>query len=758
MHVLLAAMLIATSLPGTLARAAESSKPEGTGAEEAGGLQEIIVTATKRNENLVKVPISMNVFTDSAITAAGIMQPVDFLAATPNVTFIQDNAGEAYINIRGQTSVRNSDPNVAIVIDGVTLSSTKPFNQDLFDIQQIEVLKGPQSALYGRNAAAGAIVITTKQPTDVWEGDVVAGRGNFNTTRTSGSVSGPLTDTLKISLAGSFRNTDGPFTNVTTGEKVERIESTTGRMQLRYQPDNQLTVDLRVSGHTATGGSTAYNAQVVGLPLGGFPGTALDANNTNIPFVSNVIGQGEDRFSDALLKIDYDFGFARLTSITAANYLNQYFGSDSPPYLPNTGSPGATVQQYTYVDTNYSEELRLTSRSDQRVRWQVGFYALEFLRNQTSKISVDNMGSLPADNNHIAPPGAIDPTLSYDDAKYKTTSYAPFASVQIDILDQLHLNVAGRYDTEKRTIREVAADEINPLTGLSYNNCVALTGKSLGQCTNSHTFKQFEPKVSLSYDLAANASVYASYGKGFKSGGFNPIGSRQALIGAAIAAGIPASSVFVQDNYDKEVSTAYEIGAKGRFFDRKLNINVAAFKTDITGAQQFEFYPSVGLQTTISIDKVKLKGFDADFDAALPMGVTVFGGYGYTDGQVASFAGNPRYDGNVAPGAFKYTINLGVSQSSPITNELSIVPRVEVDRYGPIWWDVANTPGTRRDPLTLLNARLTLKSTKKWELAAYGDNLTNRQYYQEVVPLLGGFSVNYRGSTRTYGMEVRYSF
>ncbi|MEA3151624.1 MAG: iron complex outerrane recepter protein, partial [Gammaproteobacteria bacterium] len=541
----------AQAAPDSGAAAAPEASQQVTA--DSGGLEEIIVTATKRNESLVKVPISMNVFTDAAITAAGIARPADFLGSVPNVTFIEDNAGEAYINIRGQTSVRNSDPNVAIVIDGVTLSSVKPFNQDLFDIQQIEVLKGPQSALYGRNAAAGAIVITTKQPTDTWQGDIVASRGNFNTTHGSGAVSGPLTDTLKIAAAASFRNTDGPFTNVNTGEKVQRFETTNGRLQLLYTPTDKLTVDFRVGAHSSNGGGSAYNAQVVGLPIGGFSGAALDANYANMPFVSNVTGAFNETYQDALLKVDYDFGFAKLTSISAANVLNQYFGSDSPPYVPNTGTPGATVQQYTYVDKNYSEEIRLTSRSDERFRWQGGFYILRYFRTQTSKISVDSDGSLPADRNHIEPPGSTHPTASYDNPMYETTSYAPFVSVQLDVTEQFHVNLAGRYDTEKRNIRSVANPEINPLTGVSYNNCVALTGVPISACRNSRTFEQFEPKVSLSYDVNPNASVYATYGKGFKSGGFNPIGSRAALLGAAAGAGLPASSVFVQDQYDKEV-------------------------------------------------------------------------------------------------------------------------------------------------------------------------------------------------------------
>ncbi|MET0985572.1 MAG: TonB-dependent receptor, partial [Steroidobacteraceae bacterium] len=648
--------------------------------------------------------------------------------------------------------------NVAIVIDGVTLSSVKPFNQDLFDIQQIEVLKGPQSALYGRNAAAGAIVITTRRPGDELEGKVAAALGNFDTTRATASVGGPLSDTIKFNVAGAFRDTDGPFTNVTTGEKVQRFQTKNARARLLIDPSDKLSVDVRLGGHDSKGGGSAYNAQLVGLPLGGFDGTALDANNAKMPFVSNVKGKFEEDFVDGLVSVDYDFGFAKLTSISAWNKLDQYFASDSPPYVPDTGSPTATVQQYTYLDENYSQELRLTSRSDQRLRWQVGFYYLKFDRDQTSKISADTLASLPSNNDEIEPAGSAFPTLAYSNPQFETENYAPFASLQFDITDKLQINAAGRYDHEKRQVEEAASDAINPLTGISYNNCVALTGRTIDECNSEKTFKQFEPKVSLSYKITADANVYASWGKGFKSGGFNPIGGREALIGAAASIGLPASSVYVQDIYDKEVSESYEVGAKVRLFDRRLSINAAVFQTDIEGAQQFEFYPTVGLQTTISVDKVELKGFDIDFTADLPAGVRLFGGYGYTDGEVKSFAGNPAFNGNKAPGAFETTLNLGVTKAFALSESLDLIPRVEFNRYGEIWWDVANTPGTKRDPLELIRARLSLKSGDRWEVSAYGDNLTDEKYFQEVVPLLGVFTVNYRGPTRSYGLEARYNF
>ena len=716
---------------------------------------DIVVTATKRNESLVKVPIQVSVFTEQAIVASGIVKPSNFLGSVPNVTFIEDNAGEAYVNIRGQTATRSSDPNVAFVIDGVTLSSVKGFqNQDLFDIQQIEVLKGPQSALYGRNAAAGAIVITTKRPGDVLEGHALIAGGNQDTYRGNASISGPLSDTLGFSVAGSYRHTDGSYTSVPSGEKVQRSTNYSGRGRLVYDNKDKLLIDLKVGGFKSFGGGSSLITQFVGLPIGGFDGTALDANNTDIPFTSDVPRQFEERFLEASLKIEYDLDFAKLTSISGWNDIKQYFGSQSPPYIPGT----ATIQQYTYKDKNYSQEVRLTSPSDQRFRWQVGFYILRFDRDQTSNIMLNTNLMLPKDRRSLKGPNDPNPSVAYDNPIYRTTSYAPFASVQYDVTDQLHVNLAGRYDTEKRSIRNATIDAINPLTGANYNNCVALTGQTLDQCRDSQTFHQFEPKASISYDVARSASVYASYGRGFKSGGFNPIGSRQALQAAAIAAGVDPNTVFVQDLYQKEVSTTYEIGAKTRLLNRRLGINAAAFTTDISGAEQFQFFPTVGLQTTISIDKVRSRGFEFDVDWAFENGLRIFGGYGYVDAKVKEFTPDPTFNGNRAPGSTKYTLNAGATKAFDLGGDLQLVPRVEYNRYGSIWWDVNNTPGTKRNPIDLVNARLTLKQGDRWQISAYGDNIFNKRYYQEIVPLLGFFTVNYPAALRTYGLEARIDF
>lgn len=282
----LAAMASATLLPLAFAQA------EGGRAS----LEEIVVTATKRDQSLQDVPSSVSVLTSGDIQAAGIKRPNDFLASVPNVTFYEDNAGEVTINVRGQTGVRSGDPNVAIVVDGVPMVTLKAFNQDLVDIEQIEVLKGPQSAVYGRNAAAGAVVITTKDPSDVMEGAISTTLGNWDSWQVSGNVSGPITDTLKYSLAISKRDTDGPFTGV-TGIDMYAFKTQMSRLKLLWEPSEDLTVRFRVGAHDSEGAGISYNAQIA---------PNLDVDNLSQKYVTDIAGVLDEEMLDTVLDVEYD--------------------------------------------------------------------------------------------------------------------------------------------------------------------------------------------------------------------------------------------------------------------------------------------------------------------------------------------------------------------------------------------------------------------------------------------------------------------
>src|SRR5688572_29202050 len=184
-------------------------------------LEEIVVTARKRNEALLDVPVAVNAFSEQDIESAGIVRPQDFIALTPNMTMVQtQNQGTSFIVVRGISQARNSEPSVAVLIDGVLMSNPSQFNQELFDIESIEVLKGPQGALYGRNAIGGAVIIRTKEPGDEIAGKVMAGYDPGPGFKVRGGVGGPLagSSALKFQTSFSYFDTDGYIDNEFLGE------------------------------------------------------------------------------------------------------------------------------------------------------------------------------------------------------------------------------------------------------------------------------------------------------------------------------------------------------------------------------------------------------------------------------------------------------------------------------------------------------------------------------------------------------------
>lgn len=780
------------------------------------GADDIVVTGLKRDQSLVDVPVAVQVFSEAEIQSAGITRPQDFLLLTPNVTFIQSNhAGEAFVNIRGQTSVRQSESAVAVVIDGVQLATQNEFNGELFDIQQIEVLKGPQSAIYGRNATAGAIIITTQPPTDEFQGNVMASYGNWNAVRVTGSVSGALIPgVLRFRLAGAFRDSDGPFTNINTGEKVMRVNEKLGRLRLDWQAGPDTTVDFRAAISRLTGGAIAFNAQVVGSVQGGVPVTRISSNDTSLPWTADAPGfNAQDKFSTSL-KIDHNFGGVVFTSITSWNEITDLYQARNYPYaawnFPGTSfvsdalSPGLPLdilaafgdntQKFQISNRAFIQELRLTSKDDQRVRWQAGLYFLTGTRRFVTEQGLNGRFARDAAGNLLPPfviagtnigapvapvertiigggvikrdigiagPDSNNPTLNFDDNRYEFRNIAPFANVQIDITDEIELQLAGRYDVERRRIRTLTPNIANPFFGLApgapastYNLCVANTGRAPEACREERTFRQFQPKATLTYKFG-DGSMYGAWGKGFKSGGFNPIGTRDVLL-----VGLP--DILVQDSYDKEVSESFEIGFKSQLLNGALNVNGAAFVTNVSNAQQFEFFPTGGIQAISQIKRVRIKGFELDFNARPANGVLIFAGLGVVDSIIKDIDDRDPVLRNLiigkrAPYTADHNITAGFQLNQPIDDGLEWNARAEYTRTGSVWFDATNAPNTRRDPIDLVNARLGV-SSERWDLTLWSRNLFNKTYNADAVVILPVAHAVFRAPTRSFGIEGRVRF
>src|ERR1700743_2213486 len=213
-----------------------------------GALEEIVVTARKRNENFQDVPMSVDVFTAQEIQSAGIESPRDFIAMVPNMTLVEtQNIGNSFITVRGISQARNSEPSVAVLVDGVLETNPYEFNQELFDIKQIEVLKGPQGALYGRDAIGGAIIIHTADPSDHFEGNTRVGVGNGVSEKAQVALSGPIDSagTLRYRASLNFYNTDGYLHNAYLDRKADPDRDYSGRMRLVWKPDAAFSADLR---------------------------------------------------------------------------------------------------------------------------------------------------------------------------------------------------------------------------------------------------------------------------------------------------------------------------------------------------------------------------------------------------------------------------------------------------------------------------------------------------------------------------------
>jgi len=282
-------------------------------------LDEVVVTARRRDETFQNVPITVNVFTAQQIQSAGIENPRDFVAMVPNMTMVEvQNVGNSFITVRGISQARNSEPSVAVLVDGVLETNPYEFNQELTDIQQIEVLKGPQGALYGRNAIGGAIIIHTVDPSDHFEGTSKIGIGNGVSEKAQVAVSGPIDSagTLRYRASVNFYNTDGFLENTYLDRKADPYRNYSGRLRLLWKPADDWSADLRVFRDRVQTSAYYYiiPRDSEANPFSTFT-TPPNANDVTSPIQTNNLGVDNRDVLDTALKLDYTAEFGTFTAV-----------------------------------------------------------------------------------------------------------------------------------------------------------------------------------------------------------------------------------------------------------------------------------------------------------------------------------------------------------------------------------------------------------------------------------------------------------
>jgi iron complex outermembrane receptor protein len=710
-------------------------------------LEEVVVTARMRSESLQQIPLAETAFSSQQIEDARIDQVGDFINMTPNMSVaLSQSAGVSFITIRGIPQVRNGEPPVAVVTDGVLQISERQFTRELFDIDSIEVVRGPQGALYGRNAIGGAVIVNTRQPTDEWEGYVRAGYGKGDDAMGQASVSGPVVaDQLYVRLGARYQDREGYFDNINLGVKADPYEDLTVSGLLKWVVNDQFSAALNVSHSETDAGSVNFRYQPAILTADGtsldtslpfpFDFSVNDANLVDRRFNQTNVGDNERDISEASIKLDYSAGFGTFTSISSYNDVMEYVSGDQFPYtgaLTQFYFGGAFVAdggqtQFATVDA-WSQEFRLTSRDDQRFRWMTGVYYLETDRFISTTTSDDRGNGLLRIERDPFFGDPRNPTLSFLADDNKNEAWAVFGNVAYDVTDQLEASVALRYDEDKR---RQFVDERN-------------TSGQPG-AINEKTFDKLQPKVSLKYQATDDALFYGSWGVGFRSGQFNQNGVRQ----AAALIGLQG----VDDFTPAETATTTEVGFKTELLDRRLRLNGSLYYTKDENPAYFVFIGSIGAQVLVPINEVTLRGGEIEAVARLADGLDAYASFGYTDSEIERYAVNPAVVGNRAPYVPDTTINVGLQYRRALSSYLGLLLRADYEQRGDQYWDTENT--TARDPLNLVNARLGFEDPRgRWSLIGSVENLTDVVYNSEFVA--GGFA--HPAPPRIWNVDFRYNF
>jgi iron complex outermembrane recepter protein len=814
-----------------------------TAAEPAAGSEEIVVTARRQDEKLKDVPASVTVITAAAIANTGARVASDYVQLTPGVTIVTGvvEAGDTQIAIRGINGARDGENNVALVVDGVLKSNTALLAQDQGALSQIEILKGPQGAYYGRSAVAGAIVIATKKPGTELEVSGRASAANNNTFAGAAVISGPISPNLGFVINGEYATTDGFYRDVFQtnalyastypgqgrgiGASVDDNKRWNINGRLLFTPSADTEIDFKTRYSKLKGAAIGFNAifQLPGLAgLLGAPVFNIDANDHQFVFARNINPENNQQSFEASIRLTQKLtDDIKLAGYVAySNTKNDFFADGTsgtfgffnaeptcaattaaltgfPVQAPfAVGIPGAFLNPYSPITCDGSQyqqrdqkdisaELRLSGSAGDTVNWSVGGYYLNIDRFNCNNLGVDTGQGVIR---QCYTTDARNPTEALAQDSFNTNVYAIFGSLEYKPTERLTISAAARYDIEQRstengiptgrrtrwvgnvltgvpngTATTPANYFLNPGLDPAYNPSGVLLPRKA-------TFKQIQPKISISYAATDDISVFANWGIGFKTGGFNNAGS-EAIVNGFFNQGINAGlSVF--DDYRKETSSAFEVGVKGSVAPG-VTFELAGYYTDVKDSQFFEFFvgPFGLLRVVSNIDKVTFKGIEGSFNARVMKNFTVFGSANYTDSEIKRNRARPYTVGNEAPATSKYTINLGAQYDGPITDTLGLLLRADYRITGPTFFhtvqnnDVptqfglgANYTNSRRDAFGILNLRGGIKGDH-WSLVAFANNATKKRYLAEVIvaPEFGGAFVA-PGALRTIGIEGTFKF
>ncbi|EGV29810.1 TonB-dependent siderophore receptor [Thiorhodococcus drewsii AZ1] len=692
-------------LMGGLPRPATAQE---TGLEDGVSLPTLIVTAEKREQSLQDVPLSVSAIDEVELEDAGIETADDLDARVPSL-YIQNGAtATSFMSLRGIVSQQTpgAPAGIGVYVDGVIRMdplSALMSNVDLLDVERVEVLRGPQGTLWGRNTEAGAINIVTRRPDNEARAKarVTVGNEGYRVGELSGNI--PLIDQeMFLSLAGVRTLRDGYSTNTVSGQDVDDVDEGMFRGKLRWLPLSGLDVQLTVDKAEARDGTYDYS-YVSGSDI---------SNATPRKITSDRDDQREHHDSYGFsLDVNYDMDVATLTSITAyrKNETENLGDTDFSAYDIMEALAKLNQEQWT-------QELRLTSKEDGgRLEWLVGVFLFDTKHDNW----LDSTTGSDAMAVYGYPEGF---PLSVGSDELEEQGQAVFGSVSYDLTERWSLTGGLRYEHEEKDFSS---------SGLLYGEPVRFDKDA--------SYSEFLPKLSVSYNWSPDLMAYASVSQGARSGGFN-----SPLVSAT------------GNTYDNELSTSYELGLKSIWWNRRLRLNGAIFRMDIDDQQIGQTVPGTAFVITTNAGESRNYGVELEMQAAVTEELELIANGAYLDTEFMDYvdpSAGADYTGNSAPFAPDYTYLLAAQYNKPLGN-LLLGARLELKGTGRVYFDTANT--LSQDPYALLNLRLGL-SSDDWSVVLWGKNLTDEDYIR-YASAYGTDALAIFGAPRTFGVTASYAF
>jgi len=696
-------------------------------------LEEVLVTARKREESMQDVSVAVSAVTAAAITDAHISNSADITKLVPSLTVSGSGNSQSFA-IRGigtQAFSSGVEPSVATMIDGVVLGRSQQSFMQLVDIERVEVLRGPQGSLFGKNSSAGVVHFITKGTSDEFEAEVsttVIEEGEY---RASGSISAPITDNLGFRLTYGGIRDDGFIENVYDGKTYGGGDSDTFRGKLHWTPTVDLEVQWISDFSSADDGNNLQTQRIVNdQTVADILGTvaASEENyqvNVEGDIAQSIEGEGHS------LEVNWDLGDYTLTSISA---YRKYEKSSQSDVDARPDNPADFDQWSSDQQTQVSQEVRLASPSGESIHFVAGLYG--FQQSNDRQFTREVVGTT----------GVADFTVD-------TTNYAAFGEVTFELADNLRAIAGGRYTYDK-----LEFDFIRNSTFPA----------SVGPVSDATDDTDFSMKGVLEWDVDEQSMAYFSYAEGYKGQAFN----------------VTYGTTPPLDPVKAELSTTFEVGFKSTLLNERLRLNSAIFRTEYEDFQGQQFIDEGGdsnYQLT-NAGNVSTQGVEVEFTALLSENLTLFGGVSVIDAVIDDFKGGPCSTGQAARGECPlglqdlsgkelpfspdWKINLNANYQLPLeTMPFDLVAKLAYQGQGEAVMDISQDRYTVQGTYNTFDLALSLKGKQgNWDVTAFLKNLTDKHYASSIVSQISLFSLEgytqgfSKNSRRTAGAELKYRF